>query len=119
MATPSRLLANKKFREKKYDVITFEADKGNRAIYKKVAADLGLSLRMLFQNSVEEYAQNHAGEKISLPAETSAKSEPEKKLTASERRLVEMFARLPEKTRTKFAGLLENVADLVDVKGGD
>ncbi len=115
MATKSRLLANKKFREKNYDVITFEADKGKRDAYKQIAAELGISLRMLIQISVEEYARTHAGEKISVPVtDVTAKSVPEKKLTAAERRLVETFARLPEKTRAKFAGLLENVADLVD-----
>lgn len=119
MATKSRLLANKKFREKTYDVITFEADKGKRDAYKLIAAELGLSLRMLIQNGVEEYARTHAGEKIPVPESVTAKSVPEKKLTASERRLVETFARLPEKTRAKFAGLLENVADLVDDTGGD
>ena len=42
----------------------------------------------------------------------------EKFLSSEDKRLVETFGRLPEKTRAKFAGLLENVADLVDGKDG-
>ena len=119
MATATQILANANYRAKAYDRISIDVKKGKRDAYNAAAKDLDLSLAMLIQLGTEEFIRNHAGEKISLPAETTAKSEPEKKLTASERRLVEMFARLPEKTRTKFAGLLENVADLVDVKGGD
>ena len=114
MATATQLLANANYRAKAYDRISIDVKKGKRDAYNAAAKDLDLSLAMLIQLGTEEFIQNHAGEKISVPGDVTAKSVPEKKLTAAERRLVETFARLPEKTRAKFAGLLENVADLVD-----
>lgn len=103
------------YQQEKCDRLTADVPKGKRDAYKQIAAELNISLASLIQIGVEEYARTHAGEKISVPVtDVTAKSAPEKKLTAAERRLVETFARLPEKTRAKFAGLLENVADLVD-----
>lgn len=105
------------YQQEKCDRITADIPKGKRDAYKLIAAELDISLASLIQVGVEEYARAHAGENFSVPVtDTTAKSVPEKKLTAAERRLVETFARLPEKTRAKFAGLLENVADLVDDK---
>ena len=117
MATATQILANANYRAKAYDRISIDVKKGKRDAYNAAAKDLDLSLAMLIQLGTEEFIQNHAGEKISVPGDVTAKSVPEKKL-AAERRLVETFARLPEKTRAKFAGLLENVADLVDTGGG-
>ena len=105
------------YQQEKCDRLTADVPKGKRDAYKQIAAELNISLASLIQIGVEEYARTHAGEKISVPGDVTAKSVPEKKLTAAERRLVETFARLPEKTRAKFAGLLENVADLVDDTG--
>ena len=119
MAVPdSKRISIAKYQQEKCDRLTVDVPKGKRAAYHLIAKELGVSLAMLIQNSVEEHARNYAGENLSVPADAS-KSEPEKKLTASERRLVETFARLPEKTRAKFAGLLENVADLADTKTDD
>lgn len=117
MATATQILANANYRAKAYDRISIDVKKGKRDTYNAAAKDLDLSLAMLIQLGTEEFIQNHAGEKFSVPAKEAA-SVPEKKLTAAERRLVEAFARLPEKTRAKFAGLLENVADLADGKDG-
>ena len=117
MATATQILANANYRAKAYDRISIDVKKGKRDTYNAAAKDLDLSLAMLIQLGTEEFIQNHAGEKFSVPAKEAA-SVPEKKLNASERRLVEAFARLPEKTRAKFVGLLENVADLVDDNGG-
>lgn len=116
----ARRLANEKYLKEKCDRIGVDIPKGKRDAYKLVAAELGISLASLVQVGIEEYARTHAGEKFSVPAKEAA-SVPEKKLTASERRLVEAFARLPEKTRAKFAGLLDDyakLADLVDDNGG-
>ncbi|MBR1645980.1 MAG: GIY-YIG nuclease family protein [Selenomonadaceae bacterium] len=110
--------ANANYRAKAYDRISIDVKKGKRDAYNAAAKNLDLSLSMLIQLGTEEYIRNHAGENLSVPADTS-KTAPEKKLTAAERRLVETFARLPEKTRAKFAGLLENVADLADTKTDD
>ena len=119
MATATQILANANYRAKAYDRISIDVKKGKRDAYNEAAKDLNLSLAMLIQLGTEEFIHNHAGEKISVPGDVTTKSVPEKKLTAAERRLVETFGRLPEKTRAKFAGLLENVADLVDGKDGD
>lgn len=117
MATATQILANANYRAKAYDRISIDVKKGKRDAYNAAAKNLDLSLSMLIQLGTEEFIQNHAGENFSMPVtDTTAKSVPEKKLTAAERKLVEAFARLPEKTRAKFAGLLENVADLVDDK---
>ena len=111
--------ANANYHAKAYDRISIDVKKGKRDAYNAAAKNLDLSLSMLIQLGTEEFIQNHAGENFSVPVtDTTAKSVPEKKLTAAERRLVEAFARLPEKTRAKFAGLIENVADLVDGKDG-
>ena len=111
--------ANANYHAKSYDRLVVDIPKGKRDAYKLIAAELDISLASLIQVGVEEYARAHAGEKFSVPVtDTTTKPVPEKKLTAAERRLVETFGRLPEKTRAKFAGLLENVADLVDDKDG-
>ena len=118
----ARRLANEKYLKEKCDRIGVDIPKGKRDAYKLVAAELGISLASLVQVGVEEYARTHAGEKFSVPADVTAKSVPEKKLTASERRLVETFGRLPKETRAKFAGLLDDyakLAELVDGKDGD
>lgn len=109
------------YQQEKCDRITADIPKGKRAAYKQIAAELNLSLALLIQHGVEEYAQNHAGENFAsmmknFATKSATESTPEKKLTAKERQLVETFARLPEKTQAKFTGLLENVAGLVDAK---
>ena len=53
------------YREKKYERLAVEIPKGKRDIYKVAAQELGLSLSRLVQNGVEEYIQNHTGEKFS------------------------------------------------------
>ena len=121
MATATQILANANYRAKAYDRISIDVKKGKRDTYNAAAKDLDLSLAMLIQLGTEEFIRNHAGEKFSVPV-TGTASVPEKKWTASERRLVETFGRLPEKTRAKFAGLLDDyakLAELVDGKDGD
>ncbi len=118
--SPAKRISIATYQQEKCDRITADIPKGKRDAYKRIAAELDISLASLIQVGVEEYARTHAGEKFSVPAKEAA-SVPEKKLTASERRLVEAFARLPEKTRAKFAGLLDDyakLADLVDDNGG-
>ena len=59
MATKTQILANARYRDKSYDVISFSVKKGKRNDYKNLAEERGLSLSMLIQKSIEEYIQNH------------------------------------------------------------
>lgn len=107
---------NQIYKETNYDQILVRVKKGKREEYRQSAKDLGLGQMEMIRLAVEEFIQNHAGENFSVPVtDTTAKSVPEKKLTAAERRLVEAFARLPEKTRAKFAGLIDDYAKLADL----
>ena len=118
--SPAKRISIATYQQEKCDRITADIPKGKRDAYKRIAAELDISLASLIQVGVEEYARTHAGEKFSVPV-TGTASVPEKKLTASERRLVETFGRLPKETRAKFAGLLDDyakLADLVDGKDG-
>ena len=55
----SRILANTRYRDKAYDVISFAVKKGKREEYKQAAAERGLSLASFLKNGVEEYIQRH------------------------------------------------------------
>ena len=48
----------------KRDIISIAVPQGKRNAYKLAAAELGLSLSILFQHAVEEYIQNHADEEL-------------------------------------------------------
>lgn len=59
MARRSQILANLKYREKAYDRIAIDVQKGKRGRYRQEAEKRGLSLAKLIQLSVEEYITNH------------------------------------------------------------
>lgn len=59
MALKCQLVANSRYRDKAYDVITFSVKKGKRDEYKQAALDRGLSLASLLQKSVEDYIATH------------------------------------------------------------
>ena len=59
-------LAVEKYRREKRDQLAVDVPKGKRDAYKMIAAEKGLSLSQLIQNSVESFAGLHVGE---LPEE--------------------------------------------------
>ena len=85
------------------DLLAVEILKGKRDVYKQAAAELGLSLSMLVQTSVEEFIRNHAGEEF-IP------NREDEKLSAEERRLIVAFDSLPKDTRTIVLKLVEDFA---------
>ena len=107
--TPQKL-AQAKYDQKSYDQILIKVRKGKRDEYKNAAETLGLGQMELFRTAVEEYIQNRTSEVVTEKREVET-------LTAEQRRLLENFARLPKSTRTKFTGLLEEVA--AQLKGGE
>ena len=110
VSVPKRI-SIRKYQSEKCDRITLDVPKGKREAYKLVAAELDMSLAQLVQNSVEGYAANHAG---AVPTPTPAEI-----LTADEKQLLAAYAKCPENMRSTLKKLVEQVAALVDEKGGD
>ena len=81
-------MAKEKYRNDKRDQMTVEIPKGKRDAYKLIAAELGLSLSMLVQASIEDYGANHA---VKIVVQQDA----DQKLTTEQKRLVEEFSKLP------------------------
>ena len=52
-------LANKKYKEKAFDSISFVVHKGKREEYKAAAARRGLGHAEMIRLAIEEYLQNH------------------------------------------------------------
>ena len=73
---------------------------------KAIAAELGLSLSMLIQNSVETFAQNHSGEEFQTSTLKTSEHVPEQKLTPEQKKLVEEFSKLPVDTQKAFMKIL-------------
>lgn len=92
-------LAVTKYRQEKRDQLAVDVPKGKRDAYKAIAAELGLSLSMLIQNSVEAFAGNHVSE---LPA-------PQDKLTAEQRRLLDEFGKLPVDVQNQLIKLVKTI----------
>ena len=112
VSKPKRL-SIKKYQQEKCDRLTIDVPKGKRNAYKLIAAELGLSLSLLVQNGVENYAVNHGCKEV-VP-EKPASVQP----SAEEKRLLQNLASLPKSTRAKFVSLLEEVAKLAEQKGAD
>ena len=104
----AKRLAIKTYQQKKCDRLTVDVPKGKRDAYKAIAAELGLSLSMLIQNSVETFAGNHVSEVLA----------PQDKLTAEQRRLLDGVAKLPESTRKIVGKLVEDLAAQMSKGGG-
>ena len=105
---------NQTYKEINYDRLAIWVKKGARDEYKAGATELGISLAALVQRGVEEYISNHAGGKF-VPTPTPAAET----LTADEKRLLAAFAKCPDNMRPTLKKLVEQVAALVDEKGGD
>ena len=116
MASEAKRAANARYRQEKRDQLAVDIPKGKRDAYKRIAAELNLSLSQLIQNGVEGYALVHAGEGV-IPAVPTV--EPTEKLTADERRLVQAASKVPDDTRKLFLKLVEDLASKLETKGGD
>lgn len=99
-------LAITKYRSEKRDQISVDVPKGKRDAYKRIAAELNLSLSMLIQNGVEGYATNHAGEVITP---TPAPVPVGDKLTSEQRRLLATADNLPHDARKQLVKFLESL----------
>ena len=75
-----------KYQQEKCDRVTADIPKGKREAYKMIAAEKGLSLSQLIQNSVESFA--------GLVPEKFTTECPPEKFTPEQRRLVEEFNQL-------------------------
>ena len=95
-------LAVEKYRREKRDQLAVDVPKGKRDAYKMIAAEKGLSLSQLIQNSVESFAGLHVGE---LPA-TSPKPES---ISAADKRLVEEFNQLPVDAQKHLMKFLKSI----------
>lgn len=96
----SKVIANKKYRAKTYDTISFDVPKGKRDEYKQAAASLGLSLARFLYLAAEAFSKEHSGEDFKPALMNNAG-----KLSATEKKLVEEFKQLPkdaQKTLLKF-----------------
>lgn len=87
----------KKYQQEKCDRITADIPKGKRDAYKMIAAEKGLSLSQLIQNSVESFAGLHGGE---LPASVSTSTR--ESISAADKRLVDEFNQLPVEAQKHF-----------------
>ena len=104
-------LAKDKYRKEKRDQMTVEIPKGKREVYKQIAADLGISLALLVQFSVEDYGRNHGSENaLSIGAEES------ERFSAADRKLVEEFNQLPADTQKAITKLIATINQ--NLKGG-
>ena len=93
-------LSIQKYRQEKRDQLAVDVPKGKRDAYKAIAAELGLSLSMLIQRSVESYAGLQSVE--SLKPAPMTKEPTAEKLSAQERTLLDEFNRLPVDVQKAF-----------------
>ena len=100
-------ISRQKYNDKHYDQILLRVQKGKRDEYKQSAANFGLGFMQMMRLAIEEFIRTHAGEKF--VAATTNES-PNENLSDEEKHLLELFARLPKNTRTKFVSLLEDFA---------
>lgn len=100
----AQILATKKYRAKTYDTIGFDVPKGKRDAYKRIAAEMGMSLAAFLTKAADSYAVNYAaaGEKIPPSVPTS-----ENKLSADDRRLIDSAGKLTPDARRALVKFLE------------
>lgn len=96
-----------KYQQEKCDRITADIPKGKREAYKMIAAEKGLSLSQLIQNSVESFAGL-------VPEKVTTECPPEK-FTPEQRRLVEEFNQLSAETQKALVKLVRTINES---KGG-
>lgn len=97
----SRRVSITKYRQEKRDQLAVDVPKGKRDKYKAKAAQLGLSLSMLIQNSVEAYGEK-GGEVI-------ASTTRAEKLTADQRRLLDEFGKMPVEVQKQTLKLIREI----------
>ena len=90
-SSAAQKLAKEKYRQEKRDLLAVEIPKGKRDEYKAKAAELGLSLSMLIQHSVESYGESSAG---NVPASSE--------LTTEQKIFVDEFSKLPADVQKNF-----------------
>lgn len=112
--TEGEKISRYKYESKAYDQILLKVKKGKREEYKTAAAERGLGQMEMIRAAIEEYISNHAG---AVPATTPTPAA--ETLTADEKQLLAAFAKCPENMRPTLKKLVEQVAALVDEKGGD
>ena len=88
VVSSTKRIGIKKYQQEKCDRITADIPKGKRDAYKMIAAEKGLSLSQLIQNSVESFAGLHGGEMPATPPKPES-------ISAADKRLVEEFNQLP------------------------
>lgn len=96
----------KKYQQEKCDRITADIPKGKRDAYKMIAAEKGLSLSQLIQNSVESFAGLHDGELLA-----SVSTSKHEQISAADKRLVEEFNQLPVEAQKHLMRFLKSIND--------
>lgn len=104
------------YQQEKCDRLTADVPKGKREVYKRIAAELNLSLASLIQVGVEEYARTHAGEDFSeanqlTATSTSAVEKPGETLSREEKKLLEDFRQMPANLQKHVRGLIQAIND--------
>jgi len=105
--TLSDKISRQKYNDTHYDQILLRVKKGKRDEYKQSAAQLGLGLMEMMRLATEEFIRTHAGEKFVM---ATTPESPQEKISDDDKRLLELFAKLPKNTRAKFVSLLEDFA---------
>ena len=96
-------MTNQGYKDKFYDRMAIWVKKGIRDEYKQAAARMGVSLASLVQTAVEEYIENHGGEVINRPPKPET-------VTATERQLLNAFAKCPDHLKPTLKKLIEQIA---------
>lgn len=96
------------YKKANYDHIAFHVKKGKREEYKQAADDFGISLRELFQTSVEEFIAERSLQ--SLPVKpASITPPPAEKLTSQEKTLLAEFNQLPADVQKSLLKLAKSI----------
>ena len=94
---------SKKLRDK----IAINVPKGKRDVYRRAAAELGLSLSVLIQKGVEEFISNNVDEDF------VAKIKAEEKLSKEKQKLIAAFDKLPKDSQKIIRKLVEDFASKI------
>ena len=103
------------YQQEKCDRLIADVPKGKREVYKRIAAELNLSLASLIQVGVEEYARAHAGEDWTANQLTatsmSTDEKPGETLSREEKKLLEDFRQMPANLQKHVRGLIQAIND--------
>lgn len=96
------------YQDDNYDRVAIRVKKGLRDVYKRIAADLNLSLSQLIQRSVESYATN--GGEVNLPAQPAPiTTQPAEQISANQRRLLDVVEKLPADAQKSLLKFLQSL----------